>query len=549
LGAGDNAPGSASKSYEVGLVRELPFPELGAKDQAQIAAITARCVELVGEQESGMDETSASFLAPTSVHCQMGVRDAAEQGAIGCERRFLELTSLTEQLDGLIAAAFGFGPPELAVMSEELEPPLSSFSTKSQLDDALLARAYLERGAIEGGLLPGGIAAETDVRVQSRRKAQVALRDPESICRIFEIPPEQFATARQRLRLLRQEDVIATARVFSSYVFGSAFGRWDIRSVARHRDATSPKDPFAALPTCPPGMLQNDEGFPLTSANVNELRLAGQWDYPLDIPWDGILPDEDRHPLDLEERMRTVLNAIWNDRGDAIERELCEILGVESLRAYFQNPAGFFADHLCCYSKSRRQAPIYWPLSTQSGSYTLWVYYHRLTQQTLYTCVNDFVEPRLRPMAAKADRLRQQRIRSAEEERELERLTELAVELAEFRDELLTWAPQWKPNQDDGVLITAAPLWKLFRYGPWRSRLRETWQALQNREYDWAHLAYSLWPDRVREKCKTDKSLAIAHGLEDLYIEPPAKVKKRAKRKKGEEAADGEQAEAAEAAE
>jgi hypothetical protein len=23
------------------------------------------------------------------------------------------------------------------------------------------------------------------------------------------------------------------------------------------------------------------------------------------------------------------------------------------------------------------------------------------------------------------------------------------------------------------------------------------------------------WPERVREKCQTDKSLAIAHGLED----------------------------------
>ena len=34
-------------------------------------------------------------------------------------------------------------------------------------------------------------------------------------------------------------------------------------------------------------------------------------------------------------------------------------------------------------------------------------------------------------------------------------------------------------------------------------------------DYDWAHLAMGYWPDRVREKCKTDKSLAIAHGLED----------------------------------
>jgi|GEM_PF-2510794 len=36
----------------------------------------------------------------------------------------------------------------------------------------------------------------------------------------------------------------------------------------------------------------------------------------------------------------------------------------------------------------------------------------------------------------------------------------------------------------------------------------------------------NTWPERVRENCKTDQSLAIAHGLEDLYIAPEAKPKK-----------------------
>jgi hypothetical protein len=41
----------------------------------------------------------------------------------------------------------------------------------------------------------------------------------------------------------------------------------------------------------------------------------------------------------------------------------------------------------------------------------------------------------------------------------------------------------------------------------------------------------NYWPERVHEKCKTDKSLAIAHGLEHLYIEPAAKPKKARGRK------------------
>ena len=45
-------------------------------------------------------------------------------------------------------------------------------------------------------------------------------------------------------------------------------------------------------------------------------------------------------------------------------------------------------------------------------------------------------------------------------------------------------------------------------------------------------MAMNYWPDRVREKCKTDKSLAIAHALEHLYIEPEAQLKKTRGRKK-----------------
>jgi hypothetical protein len=44
--------------------------------------------------------------------------------------------------------------------------------------------------------------------------------------------------------------------------------------------------------------------------------------------------------------------------------------------------------------------------------------------------------------------------------------------------------------------------------------LENCWEKLGKGEYDWAHLAYTIWPDRVKEKCKTDKSLAIAHNFE-----------------------------------
>ena len=184
------------------------------------------------------------------------------------------------------------------------------------------------------------------------------------------------------------------------------------------------------------------------------------------------------------------------------------------------------------YSKSGRKSPIYWPLSTASGSYTLWFYYPSLTRQTLYTAINDFVEPKLSHVAGDVAALRNKgAARSRDEEKRFEAVEALELELLELRDQLLKIAPAWHPNHDDGVQITAAPLWPLFRHKPWQKILKETWAKLEKGDYDWAHLAMSYWPDRVRAKCQTDKSLAIAHGLEALYIEPPPKAAAKRGRK------------------
>ena len=36
----------------------------------------------------------------------------------------------------------------------------------------------------------------------------------------------------------------------------------------------------------------------------------------------------------------------------------------------------------------------------------------------------------------------------------------------------------WKPNLNDGVLITASPLWKLFRLPKWQKDLKACWEDL-----------------------------------------------------------------------
>lgn len=309
------------------------------------------------------------------------------------------------------------------------------------------------------------------------------------------------------------------------YFIGCILGRWNISFATGERQPSEPTDPFEPLPVCPPGMLQNDDGMQAEAKDVSA-------NYPLRIAWDGVLVDDPSNQYDIINSIQEVLEIIWKDKADAIEQELCEILGVKRLRDYFSKPSGFFADHLKRYSKSRRQAPIYWPLSTKSGNYTLWIYYHRLTDQTLYKCINDFVNPKIDDVSRRVEKLQSEIARggNSKQKEELADQIDFLQELKDFRDELLRVAQlPYKPNLNDGVLITASPLHNLFALPKWKKDLEECWKKLNDGEYDWAHLAYSIWPDRVKQACKKDRSIAIAHGLEELceIKAPEKKVKKK----------------------
>jgi hypothetical protein len=320
----------------------------------------------------------------------------------------------------------------------------------------------------------------------------------------------------------------ATEEAHVSYLLGCTFGRWDIRFATGEREPARLRDPFAPLPVCPPGMLQNGKGL---SAQPQDLPKA----YPIEVCWPGILVDDEGHPYDILEHVRNAAALIWGQNAGEVEDEACRVLSVKSLREYFRRTNGFFADHLKRYTKSSRRAPIYWPLSTSSGSYTIWLYYPRLTSQTLYIAINDFIEPKLKLVGTEVAALRAKgAARTGDDEKKFETLQDFDLELIGLRNTLLQIAPTYRPNHDDGVQITAAPLCTLFYYRPWHTVLKDTWAKLERGDYDWARLAMNYWPDRVRNKCETDKSLAIAHDLEDLYVEPEVKPKKSRGRKKAE---------------
>lgn len=303
-----------------------------------------------------------------------------------------------------------------------------------------------------------------------------------------------------------EEDVVpgvSELDALLSWAVGVALGRFDWRLATGERIAPPEPNPFDPLPAKSPGML------PDGAAPFHEHI--------------GILVDVYGHPHDLARLVEEVLARVNVTVPDDVRRWLRR---------------DFFAFHLQRYSKSRRKAPIYWPLSTASGSYTLWVYYPSLNNQTLFTAVNDFLDGpngKLTEVSRECAELRGNGSgRSREEEKQYEMLQTFEKELIDLRDTLLKIAPAYQPSHEDGVQITAAPLWPLFRHKQWQKVLKDTWTKLGKGDYDWAHVAMAYWPDRVREKCKTDKSLAIAHGLEELYVELEGAPKNTRAKKKTE---------------
>lgn len=522
--------GGAGFAYTPGLIGSMPFPSEVGAHSSTIAQWVSTAIDCERVKDC-TTEPSSIFVAPL-LASENGdsLRETYSDAVLRYEEREAKACDSEYEIEEIVQRMYGFTVQDKQEVEAQFGPTVSSLPSDVAYDLKQARSLYCEKGWHEDGF-----SAEAS---QQRKVASDRYLKPDEICRVLGMSPAAFAKLRRDQGWLRQEQLSDEIFALAQYSLGCAFGRWDVRFATGEMSAPELLDPFAPLPVCPPGQLQNAQGLPLTNKNVETLSTEGRWDYPIDVPWNGILVDNPRHPLDLEARVRQVLQVIWKDRWQAIEGEACEILGVRSLRDYFRKPAGFFADHLKRYSKSRRKAPIYWPLSTASGSYTVWIYYLHLTTDTLFQVVAEHLDPKLRKV--QEERLQVEGGQGRADDREAAKLAKQAGELAELEKELEEMKAEllrvaglpYNPDLNDGVQITAAPLWKLFRLSAWRKVLETTWKKLEKREYDWTHLAHAIWPDRVREKCKADRSLAIAHGLEDICEVEAAPQKKRRSRKR-----------------
>jgi hypothetical protein len=427
----------------------------------------------------------------------------------------------------------GLPTPEVASGAQDLLSSLarSIHDAKRSLDTATEnSHAFILPASLQGS--GPGLAARLAEWNRGMAEAAVritaAQREIDETCyRLYGISAEDRSTIEAELgtevRGLPEPLTGAHAAAgLVSWAVGVVLGRFDVRLATGDRPVPELPDPFAALPAASPGMLPDG-------------RVPS--DYPVAVAQDGILVDDEGHPDDLVGGIREVLHVLWKAEADGVEKEACALLGVKSLRDYLgrTGKGGFWDDHFRRYSKSRRCAPIYWPLQSPRNLFRVWLYAHRLTSDTLPKLLGSrYLGGKLAQVKHAIEELRPAGQTkpglTKREERRLAELDELLLDLGELaarlravmgsasdRGETVGYAP----DLDDGIALTAAALYGLIPWPKTRKRggravseLQAYWEELAAGKHDWSHVAMLYWPARVTEKCRTDKSLALAHGLD-----------------------------------
>jgi len=248
---------------------------------------------------------------------------------------------------------------------------------------------------------------------------------------------------------------------------------------------------------------------------------------------DGLMVIERDHPDDLAQRLIDILAAIHGE-GEAA-RIIRTAIGSngdlrDALAVYLLGP--FFRVHV----KRYRKRPVYWLLQSPKQNYSVYLFHERATDQTLALLQGK------RYLGGRIFQVKQQQDEASRKEAAAEgkekakwrkKAQDLAEELADLEafDQAITETnnepivrtdghpstARWSPELDDGVLLNAAPLYRLtpaWKRADAKLDLSKPWKALKEGEYPWAKAAMRYWPRETLAACKENRSYRIAHGLE-----------------------------------
>lgn len=243
---------------------------------------------------------------------------------------------------------------------------------------------------------------------------------------------------------------------------------------------------------------------------------------------DGVATLDEGHQDDLARKVYSALEIALGE-GGANEVISAALGGDENgnperaLRRHFERD--FFKDHL----KKYRKRPVYWLFQSPKKSYSVYVFHERATTDTLPLILgNRYVAGKINQLKHRIDEVRDGLSSSAGREKKmaekvLEGLETALSDLLDFEKalrEVLEAKDErgrtvgWAPQIDDGVILNLAPLRDIM---PSWKEPDKFWKGLEAGDYDWSYTAMRYWPDRVLEKCRANKSYAIAHNRLDVY--------------------------------
>jgi hypothetical protein len=481
LGQSDSAVGvSAARNHVAEAVGGIPWPNNRLSDgqRNDVRQLTALFRSL------DIDETCCDFSLPRLLVNKADTlkASAAQSWSKRCNH-LRKIATFSERVDASVQSAYELDTEDERLISLEEGPHPAHYPKRVVSDDELTS---LCQPSIEA------VVDFAQAKAGSKRfivkKSFLIERTVDIACHVLRADPGSVIEALERSSQLKSRFLGESTAEILSYCVGVCLGRWDLRKVGVSA-AGDLGDSFATLPVCSPAELVGDEQRPARSTPPN---------YPIRVNWEGILVDDPDHEDDIERRVRGVLEQLWEHQAEAIEREASDIVDVKELRDYFRKPGkgGFWADHVSRYSKSRRNAPIYWLLQSSRKNYALWLYYQQLDKDLLFKALVNYVEPKTRLETSRLDTLRNQRTAAGISSKEAKRLAkdvegqeDLLSELRDFGDKLRRAANlHLEPDLNDGVVLNVAPLHELV---PWKEA-QEYWEELLAGKYEWSSIGKQL---------------------------------------------------------
>jgi hypothetical protein len=484
LGQGDaSASGTAARNHGAAAVGGIPWPATHLDSRIQDAV--PQLVELWARLNT--DETCSNFVVTDCLAEPSGsLHEAAEKSwSKRCEL-WRRVAALHASVENEVTKAYSLSSFEIESIAAEEGRSLSEY-TSGDIDHRILADLF--SSSVES--LTDKARQVLGARRYVVKKAFFVDRVIDLACHMHQLVPDSVIEAAEKIDVGKIGYLFDVTSELLSWIVGSIYGRWDVTYGIGNGKPTEVPSVIGNLSKYPPGFLLNNTGSP-----AREEDLASN--YPLRIDWDGIVVDDPEHEADIIHRCRECLEVIWGHRSETIEREICEILGVQELRDYFRKPGngGFWVDHVKRYSKSRRKAPIYWYLRSGKGNYGLWLYYHRLDKDFLFKALLNYVEPKIRLEEDRLNSLRSRKEavgtsgREAKQvEKDIDRQEQFLSELHDFRDKLRRAADlNLVPDLNDGAVLNIAPLWELV---PWKEA-QEYWEELIEGKYEWSSIGKQL---------------------------------------------------------